>query len=110
MGRKLAVEMEEIVTETKIILKDLDQILSQVLVTSKPSLESSGNREDNNEREEILNCCSEASKKRRPMEIRTEEDCIIIDGKALMAGKCIESITEQFKEIDSLMADFQGSL
>ncbi|XP_026564011.1 zinc finger CW-type PWWP domain protein 2 [Pseudonaja textilis] len=99
-----------VVTETKIILKDLDQILSQVLVTSKPSLESSGNREDNNEREEILNCYSEASKERRPMEISTEEDCIIIDGKAFVAGECIESITEQFKEIDYLMADFQGSL
>lgn len=42
-----------VVTETEIILKDLDQILSQVLVTSQPFLESSGNREDNNEREEV---------------------------------------------------------
>uniref|UniRef100_A0A670Z207 Zinc finger CW-type and PWWP domain containing 2 n=1 Tax=Pseudonaja textilis TaxID=8673 RepID=A0A670Z207_PSETE len=58
----------------------------------------------------ILNCYSEASKERRPMEISTEEDCIIIDGKAFVAGECIESITEQFKEIDYLMADFQGSL
>ncbi|XP_058038711.1 zinc finger CW-type PWWP domain protein 2 [Ahaetulla prasina] len=99
-----------VVTETKIILKDLDQILSQALVTSKPYLESSGNGEDNNEREKILNCCLEVSEERRPMEINTEEDCIIIDGKALVAGQCIESITEQFKEIDSLMADFQGSL
>ncbi|XP_034259857.1 zinc finger CW-type PWWP domain protein 2 [Pantherophis guttatus] len=99
-----------VVTETKIILKDLDQILSQVLVTSKPSVESSENGEDNNEREEILNCCLEASEERRPMEISTEEDCIIIDGKALVAGECIENITEQFKEIDYLMADFQGSL
>ncbi|XP_039199700.1 zinc finger CW-type PWWP domain protein 2 [Crotalus tigris] len=99
-----------VVTETEIILKDLDQILSQVLVTSKPFLESSGNREDNNEREEVLNCSLEASEESRPMEISTEEDCIIIDGKAFMAGECIESITEQFKEIDYLMADFQGSL
>ncbi|XP_029139122.1 zinc finger CW-type PWWP domain protein 2 [Protobothrops mucrosquamatus] len=98
------------VTETEIILKDLDQILSQVLVTSKPFLESSGNREDNNEREEVLNCSLEASEESRLMEINTEEDCIIIDGKAFMAGECIESITEQFKEIDYLMADFQGSL
>lgn len=42
-----------VVTETKIILKDLDKILSQVLVTSKPSVESSENGEDNNEREEV---------------------------------------------------------
>ncbi|XP_025028847.1 zinc finger CW-type PWWP domain protein 2 [Python bivittatus] len=98
-----------VVTETEIILKDLDKILNQVVVTSKPS-ESSGDGEDNNETEEILNCCTEVSEERRPMEINTQEDCIIIDGKAFKAGECIESITEQFKEIDSLMANFQGSL
>ncbi|KAM6451661.1 zinc finger CW-type PWWP domain protein 2 [Liasis olivaceus] len=99
-----------VVTETEIILKDLDKILNQVVVTSKPSSESSGDGEDNNETEEILNCCTEVSEERRPMEINTQEDCIIIDGKAFKAGECIESITEQFKEIDSLMANFQGSL
>ncbi|XP_032093413.1 LOW QUALITY PROTEIN: zinc finger CW-type PWWP domain protein 2 [Thamnophis elegans] len=99
-----------VVRETKIILKDLDQILNQVLVTSKPFLESSGNGEANNERKEILNCCLEASEEKRPMEISTEEGCIIIDGKAFVAGEYIESITEQFKEIDSLMADFQSNL
>lgn len=45
-----------------------------------------------------------------PMEINTQEDCIIIDGKAFKAGECIESITDRFKEIDSLMAEFQDSL
>lgn len=45
-----------------------------------------------------------------PRESNTQEDSIIIDGKAFQAGECIESITHMFKEIDSLMAEFQDSL
>lgn len=47
---------------------------------------------------------------KRPVEINTIEDCIIIEGKAFKAGECIENITDRFKEIDSLMAEFQDSL
>lgn len=45
-----------------------------------------------------------------PMENYTHEDCIIIDGIAFRAGECIENVTDKFKEIESLMAEFQNSL
>ncbi|XP_048366638.1 zinc finger CW-type PWWP domain protein 2 [Sphaerodactylus townsendi] len=98
-----------VISETEIILKDLDQILEQVAASSKPAFESFVDREDNNAKEEVANCCMEFTEK-GPMEINTQEDCIIIDGKAFKAGECIESITDRFKEIDSLMAEFQDSL
>ncbi|XP_044275082.1 zinc finger CW-type PWWP domain protein 2 [Varanus komodoensis] len=98
-----------VVSETEIILKDLDQILKHVAAISEPSSRSFVDGEDNNVREEVTSCCMEFTEK-RPMEINTQEDCIIIDGKAFKAGECIESITDRFKEIDSLMAEFQDSL
>ncbi|XP_062983615.1 zinc finger CW-type PWWP domain protein 2 [Elgaria multicarinata webbii] len=98
-----------VVSETEIILKDLDQILKHVAATSEPSFESFVDGEDNDVREEVANCCMEFTEK-RPMEIHTQEDCIIIDGKAFKAGECIESIADRFKEIESLMAEFQDSL
>ncbi|KAM7176658.1 zinc finger CW-type PWWP domain protein 2 [Macrochelys suwanniensis] len=54
--------------------------------------------------------CSTESTEGSPMENYTQEDCIIIDGIAFRAGECIENITNKFKEIDSLMAEFQDSL
>nr|XP_008119730.1 PREDICTED: zinc finger CW-type PWWP domain protein 2 [Anolis carolinensis] len=102
--------MENLVlSETEVILKDLDQILKHVADTFKPSFESFADGEDNDLREKVTNCCTEFTEK-KPMEINTQEDCVIIDGKTLKAGECIESITDRFKEIDSLMAEFQDSL
>ncbi|XP_060637868.2 zinc finger CW-type PWWP domain protein 2 [Anolis sagrei] len=98
-----------VLSETEVILKDLDRILKHVADSSKPSFKSFADGEDKNLREKVTNCCTEFTEK-RPMEINTQEDCIIIDGKALKAGECIESITDRFKEIDSLMAEFQDSL
>ncbi|XP_077159580.1 zinc finger CW-type PWWP domain protein 2 isoform X2 [Paroedura picta] len=98
-----------VLSETEIILKDLDQILEHVAASSKPAFESFVAREDNNVKEQVSNCCMAFTAK-GPMEINTQEDCIIIDGKAFKAGECIESITDRFKEIDSLMAEFQDSL
>uniref|UniRef100_A0A452IQT0 Zinc finger CW-type and PWWP domain containing 2 n=1 Tax=Gopherus agassizii TaxID=38772 RepID=A0A452IQT0_9SAUR len=54
--------------------------------------------------------CSTESTEGSPMENYTQEDCIIMDGIAFRAGECIENITNKFKEIDSLMAEFQDSL
>uniref|UniRef100_A0A8D0BXG9 Zinc finger CW-type and PWWP domain containing 2 n=1 Tax=Salvator merianae TaxID=96440 RepID=A0A8D0BXG9_SALMN len=82
----------DFVSETEILLKDLDQILKHVAVSCTPSIDFSIFTE------------------KRPMEINTPEDCIIIDGKAFKAEECIENITDRFKEIDSLMAEFQQSL
>ncbi|XP_053120764.1 zinc finger CW-type PWWP domain protein 2 isoform X3 [Hemicordylus capensis] len=96
-------------SKTEIILKDLDQVLKHVAAPFKPSFESFVNGEDNNVRGEVANCCMEFPEK-RPVEISTQEDSIIIDGKAFKARECIESITDRFKEIDSLMAEFQDSL
>ncbi|XP_042331161.1 zinc finger CW-type PWWP domain protein 2 [Sceloporus undulatus] len=98
-----------VLAETEIILKDLDQILKHVADSSKPSFKSLVDGEDNNLREKVSNCCTEFTEK-RPVESNTQEDCVIIDGKALKAGECIQSITDRFKEIDSLMAEFQDSL
>ncbi|XP_054846816.1 zinc finger CW-type PWWP domain protein 2 [Eublepharis macularius] len=98
-----------VISETEIILKDLDQILKHVGTPSKPASESFVDRENNIVKEKVAHCCTEFTEK-GPMEINTQEDCIIIDGKAFKAGECIESITDRFKEIDSLMAEFQDSL
>ncbi|XP_061442398.1 zinc finger CW-type PWWP domain protein 2 isoform X2 [Rhineura floridana] len=98
-----------VVSETEIILKDLDQIIKHIAAPSSPSFASFVDGENNHVREEVANCCLQLTEK-RPMEISTQEDCIIIDGKAFKAGECIESITDRFKEIDSLMAEFQDSL
>uniref|UniRef100_A0A674HVL4 Zinc finger CW-type and PWWP domain containing 2 n=1 Tax=Terrapene triunguis TaxID=2587831 RepID=A0A674HVL4_9SAUR len=54
--------------------------------------------------------CSTESTEGSPMENCTQEDCIIIDGIAFRAGECIENISNKFKEIDSLMAEFQDNL
>ncbi|XP_028607204.2 zinc finger CW-type PWWP domain protein 2 [Podarcis muralis] len=97
------------VSETEMILKELDHILKHVAAPSYSSLASFVDGENNNGREEVANFCLEYTEK-RPMEINAQEDCIIIDGKAFKAGECIESITDRFKEIESLMAEFQDSL
>uniref|UniRef100_A0A8B9YQ77 Zinc finger CW-type PWWP domain protein 2 n=1 Tax=Bos mutus grunniens TaxID=30521 RepID=A0A8B9YQ77_BOSMU len=39
------------------------------------------------------------------LENHCEEDCLIIDGRRLKAGECIENITKKFKEIDALMSE-----
>ncbi|XP_060137038.1 zinc finger CW-type PWWP domain protein 2 [Zootoca vivipara] len=100
---------DENLVETEMILKELDHILQRVAAPSYASLASFVDGENNNGREEVANFCLEYSEK-RPMEINAQEDCIIIDGKAFKAGECIESITDRFKEIESLMAEFQDSL
>ncbi|KAH0627313.1 hypothetical protein JD844_002866 [Phrynosoma platyrhinos] len=98
-----------VLSETETKLKDLDQILKHVADSSKPSFKSLVDGEDNNLRKKVSNCCSEFTEK-GPVESHTQEDCVTIDGKALKAGECIESITDRFKETDSLMAEFQDSL
>ncbi|XP_072859536.2 zinc finger CW-type PWWP domain protein 2 [Pogona vitticeps] len=98
-----------VLSETEIILKDLDQFLMHVADSSKSSFKSFVDGKDNNGRDEVAKCCMAFTEK-RPMEINTLEDSIIIDGKAFKAEECIENITDRFKEIDSLMAEFQDSL
>lgn len=43
-----------------------------------------------------------------PAESYCQEDCVVIDGIAFRVVDCIENITNKFKEIDSLMAEFQN--
>lgn len=42
-----------VVSETEIILKDLDQILEHIAASSKPAFESFVDREDNNVKEQV---------------------------------------------------------
>ncbi|KAF6313757.1 zinc finger CW-type and PWWP domain containing 2 [Rhinolophus ferrumequinum] len=95
-----------VVSETEILLKELEQMLQQALEPTATPDESEEDRgEENNTREKFSKCSSEASVC-SPFENHYEEDCLVIDGIKLKAGECIENITNKFKEIDALMSEF----
>ncbi|XP_034615275.1 zinc finger CW-type PWWP domain protein 2 [Trachemys scripta elegans] len=98
-----------VVSETEVILKDLEQILRRVADPLKTACGLYGNGEGKDTGEKVTKCSTESTEG-SPMENYTQEDCIIIDGLAFRAGECIENISNTFKEIDSLMAEFQDSL
>ncbi|XP_065254489.1 zinc finger CW-type PWWP domain protein 2 [Emys orbicularis] len=98
-----------VVSETEVILKDLEQILRRVADPLKTACGLYGNGEGKDTGEKVTKCSTESTEG-SPMENYTQEDCIIIDGIAFRAGECIDNISNKFKEIDSLMAEFQDSL
>ncbi|XP_074842229.1 zinc finger CW-type PWWP domain protein 2 [Carettochelys insculpta] len=97
------------VSETEVILKELEEILRCVADPFKTSGGSYGNGEGKDTGEKVTKCSTESTEG-SPVENYTQEDCIIIDGIPFKAGECIENITNKFKEIDSLMSEFQDSL
>ncbi|XP_065788982.1 zinc finger CW-type PWWP domain protein 2 [Muntiacus reevesi] len=95
-----------VVSETEFLLKELEQMLEQALehtATQKKSEEELG--EEANIGEKLPKCGPEVPAG-SSLENHCEEDCLIIDGRRLKAGECIENITKKFKEIDALMSEF----
>ncbi|XP_059018400.1 zinc finger CW-type PWWP domain protein 2 isoform X1 [Mustela lutreola] len=89
-----------VVSETEVLLKELEQMLQQALdSTGAPD-------EPEEERGEELTKCSSEVPAGSPFENHYEEDYLVIDGIKLKAGECIENITNKFKEIDALMSEF----
>ncbi|KAM4842220.1 zinc finger CW-type PWWP domain protein 2 isoform 1-T2 [Thomomys bottae] len=94
-----------VVSETEILLKDLEKMLQKAL---EPTTMPDGSKE---EQEEIntgnkLPKCSFEAPESSPFQIHHEDDYLVIDGIKLKAGECIETITNKFKEIDALMSEF----
>ncbi|XP_032315296.1 LOW QUALITY PROTEIN: zinc finger CW-type PWWP domain protein 2 [Camelus ferus] len=85
-----------VVSETEILLKELEQMLRQAL---EPTAVPEGAEE-----EQSCKCGPEAPVASR-LKDHCEEDYLVIDGLKLKAGECIESITNKFKEIDALMSE-----
>lgn len=99
-------EKGKVVSETEFLLKELEQMLEQALehtTTHKESEEECG--EEVNTREKLPKCGPEVPAG-SSLENHCEEECLIIDGRRLKAGECIENITKKFKEIDALMSEF----
>ncbi|XP_062035399.1 zinc finger CW-type PWWP domain protein 2 [Lepus europaeus] len=99
-------EENMVVSETEILLKELEQMLQQALEpTATPDESEHGHGEETNTGEQLSKCSPEAPAG-SPFENHYEEDYLVIDGIKLRAGECIENITSKFKEIDALMSEF----
>ncbi|XP_049726921.1 zinc finger CW-type PWWP domain protein 2 [Elephas maximus indicus] len=95
-----------VVSETEILLKELEQMLQQALEpTATPDESEEECGEERNPGEKLAKCSPEAPAG-SPSENDSEEDYLLIDGLKLKAGECIENITNKFKEIDALMSEF----
>ncbi|ELW62494.1 Zinc finger CW-type PWWP domain protein 2 [Tupaia chinensis] len=95
-----------VVSETEVLLKELEQMLQQALEPTATPDESEEDRGEEINRGEKLSKCSPEASADGPFENYYEEDYLIIDGIKLKAGECIENITNKFKEIDALMSEF----
>ncbi|PNJ74959.1 ZCWPW2 isoform 3, partial [Pongo abelii] len=95
-----------VVSETEVLLKELEQMLQQALQpTATPDESEEGHGEEINMGEKLSKCSPEAPAGSL-FENHYEEDYLVIDGIKLKAGECIEDITNKFKEIDALMSEF----
>nr|XP_011721646.1 zinc finger CW-type PWWP domain protein 2-like [Macaca nemestrina] len=95
-----------VVSETEVLLKELEQMLQQALQpTVTPDESEEGYGEEINTGEKLSKCSPEAPAGNL-FENHCEEDYLVIDGIKVKAGECIEDITNKFKEIDALMSEF----
>ncbi|XP_040145826.1 zinc finger CW-type PWWP domain protein 2 isoform X2 [Ictidomys tridecemlineatus] len=95
-----------VVSETEVLLKELEQMLQQALEpTAIPDESEEECGEEINAREKLSKGIPEAPAG-SPFQNQHEEDYLVIDGMKLRAGECIENITNKFKEIDALMSEF----
>ncbi|XP_047386599.1 zinc finger CW-type PWWP domain protein 2 isoform X3 [Sciurus carolinensis] len=96
----------KVVSETEVLLKELEQMLQQALEpTATPDESEEECEEEINAGEKLSKCIPEAPAS-SPFQNQHEEDYLVIDGMKLRAGECIENITNKFKEIDALMSEF----
>uniref|UniRef100_A0A8D1SLV8 Zinc finger CW-type PWWP domain protein 2 n=1 Tax=Sus scrofa TaxID=9823 RepID=A0A8D1SLV8_PIG len=95
-----------VVSETEILLKELEQMLQQALEPMATPHESEEEHGEAAHTGEKLSKCSPEAPAGSSLENHYEEDYLVIDGLKLKAEKCIENITNKFKEIDALMSEF----
>ncbi|XP_070289391.1 zinc finger CW-type PWWP domain protein 2 [Myotis yumanensis] len=94
-----------VVSETEVLLKELEQMLQQVLEpTATPDDPEEECGEEINTGEELPQWGPDASAS-SPFENHCEDDYVIIDGIKVKAGECIENITNKFNEIDALISE-----
>ncbi|XP_006851667.1 PREDICTED: zinc finger CW-type PWWP domain protein 2 [Chrysochloris asiatica] len=94
-----------VVSETEVLLKELEQMLQQAQEPTTTPAESEDVGEETNSGEKLSKCSPEAPASSL-LDNCYEEDYLVIDGIKLKAGECIETITNKFKEIDALMSEF----
>ncbi|XP_054585664.1 zinc finger CW-type PWWP domain protein 2 isoform X2 [Eptesicus fuscus] len=98
-------EKGRVVSETEVLLKELEQMLQQALEpTATPDEPEEERGEEINTGEKLPQWGPDAPAS-SPFENHCEEDYVIIDGIKLKAGECIENITNKFKEIDALISE-----
>ncbi|XP_058933388.1 zinc finger CW-type PWWP domain protein 2 isoform X2 [Kogia breviceps] len=94
-----------VVSETELLLKELEQMLEQAREPTAAPDESEGEPGEETDTGEKLSKCGPEAPVGSSLE-NCEEDYLVIDGLRLKAGECIENITNKFKEIDALMSAF----
>nr|XP_036864499.1 zinc finger CW-type PWWP domain protein 2 isoform X3 [Manis javanica] len=99
-------EKGKVVSETEMLLKEVEQMLQHV-----QELPAAPDEWEEEHREEIntgtkFSKCSPGAVAGSPFENHYEEDYLVIDGIKLKVEECIETITNKFKEIDALMSEF----
>ncbi|XP_060018480.1 zinc finger CW-type PWWP domain protein 2 isoform X3 [Lagenorhynchus albirostris] len=95
-----------VVSETELLLKELEQMLEQAREPTAAPDESKGERREETDTGEKLSKCGPEAPVGSSLENHCDEDYLVIDGLRLKAGECIENITNKFKEIDALMSAF----
>ncbi|XP_022420628.1 zinc finger CW-type PWWP domain protein 2 isoform X4 [Delphinapterus leucas] len=95
-----------VVSETELLLKELEQMLEQAREPTAAPDDSEGERREETDTGEKLSKCDPEAPVGSSLENHCEEDYLVIDGLRLKAGECIENITNKFKEIDALMSAF----
>ncbi|XP_006890700.1 PREDICTED: zinc finger CW-type PWWP domain protein 2 [Elephantulus edwardii] len=94
----------KVVSETEMLLQELEQMLQQALEpTATPAESREELGEETNPGGKFSSLEAPASS---PVENNCEEDYLVIDGVKLKAGECIANITNKFEEIDALMSEF----
>ncbi|XP_065742464.1 zinc finger CW-type PWWP domain protein 2 [Phocoena phocoena] len=96
----------KVVSETELLLKELEQMLEQAREPTAAPDESEGEHREETDTGEKLSKCDPEAPVGSSRENHCEEDYLVIDGLRLKAGECIENISNKFKEIDALMSAF----
>ncbi|XP_038625706.1 zinc finger CW-type PWWP domain protein 2 [Tachyglossus aculeatus] len=95
-----------VISESEVMLKDLEQMLQQVEDPFK-NLNEAGVHGDEINAGETLAKCGTNIWEESLLENPCEEDCLVIGDITFRAGECIENISNTFKEIDNVMSEFQ---
>lgn len=116
-----------VISETECMLKDLEQVLKQVTNPVTKANVSEKEKEEKNVEEQFYRletdvvhepslACPKMPVVTAPQqysegvfENSDEDDCFVIDGIVFKTAEFLESLAEQFKEIDEFVAEFKDS-